>query len=618
MTPAGPDLRPYFNRAWYRAAHGPGKPRLRWRPWQYYRQRGWRKGHSPGPLFDAAWYLRSHDDVREAGLDPLAHYVTHGWREGRQPHPLFDPTWYRARYPEVDARGLEPLLHYLQVGWRQGTSPHPAFDAAGYLARNADVAASALEPVAHYLAHGWREGRNPHPLFDVRWYLEANPDVALADVEPLSHFLAVGWQEGRQASPWFSAARFPAAAAGGGTDPNPFVRFLVAEYEPVAGDVMRRSAAVARVMPAAESPPATAADSVRAIAMYLPQFHRVPENDRWWGEGFTEWTNVRRARPMFSGHEQPHVPHPDVGYYDLDDASVLERQAALARRHGIHGFCYYHYWFAGRRILEKPVERLLASDGPDFPFCLCWANENWTRTWDGRDQEMLLEQWHSPESDERFLVDLLPALRDRRYITVEGRPLVVVYRPALLAAGTADRWRLVAERAGLPGLFLALVHSFDQVDPRTLGFDAAIQFPPLELTTEPLPTRRLRGRSRRFRGSVLDYRAAVRQAIARPQPEYTLFRGVMPGWDNTPRRMERATAWIGDSPELYGRWLRAAAERMRREQPADRQLVFINAWNEWGEGAHLEPDVRHGYRRLEETAAALAWPPAGQAGRRTA
>jgi len=612
-----PDLRRYFDRAWYAATYGADRLHARRKPWQYYCQRGRRKGHSPGPLFDSAWYLQCHADVRDAGLDPLAHYVAHGWHEGRQPHPLFEPTWYRRRHPEVDADGFEPLLHYLSLGWRKGFSPHPAFDTAGYLARNPDVASADLEPLAHYLAHGWREGRKPHPLFDVHWYLEANPDIALADVEPLGHFLTVGWREGRQVSPWFDSEKYQAVVNVAG-DPNPFVQFLIADYDPVAEDVCQRAEVLARVLPARGSPAEqdrTDCQQVRAIAMYLPQFHRVAENDRWWGEGFTEWTNVRRARPLFTGHEQPHVPHPDVGYYDLLDTTVLKRQAAMASRHGIHGFCFYHYWFNGRRILEKPVEQLLASGQPDFPFCLCWANENWTRTWDGRDQDLLLEQWHSPESDERFLLELLPALRDRRAIRVEGRPLLLVYRPALLAAGTADRWRRVAERAGLPGLYLATVQSFDQGDPRAFGFDAAIQFPPLQIATHPIPRRRLRGLRLGFQGAVLDYREAVRQAISRPPPDYPLFRGVMTGWDNTPRRMERAAVWVNDSPELYGRWLRAAVERMRREQPPERQLVFINAWNEWGEGAHLEPDMRHGYRLLEETAAAVSPASAGAAGR---
>ncbi len=621
MTVANqPDLRAYFDRAWYIAAYGADKLRVRRKPWQYYRRRGRHKLHAPQALFDSAWYLDRHPDVREAKLDPLAHYVAHGWREGRQPHPIFDPSWYRFRYPEVAAAGIEPLLYYLTVGWRQGHSPHPAFDAAGYLARYPDVASADLEPLGHYLAHGWREGRNPHPLFDLGWYLERNSDVALAGVEPLGHFLAAGWRERRQVSRWFSPSAY-AAAASLPAEVNPLSHFLIHVYEPVASDAGQRAAAVVRYLPvepsaeaakpsASWSAPANAvADKgqPRAIAMYLPQFHRVPENDQWWGEGFTEWTNVGRARPMFTGHAQPRQPHPDIGCYDLDDETVLDRQAAMARRYGIHGFCFYHYWFAGRRILEKPVERLLASGRPDVPFCLCWANENWTRTWDGLDREVLLEQRHSPASDEQFLVELLPALRDRRYITVEGRPLLIIYRTGLLAdaAATAERWRRIADREGLPGLYLAAMHSFDQADPRQIGFDAAIQFPPLQIPAANHAPGGVPGLSKEFCGSVLDYQEAVRHSLARPLPDYPLFRGVMPGWDNTPRRMERSTIWHHATPELYGRWLEATLEQMRREQPPQRQLVFINAWNEWGEGAALEPDLQHGYRLLEETAAAL-------------
>jgi GT2 family glycosyltransferase/glycosyltransferase involved in cell wall biosynthesis len=608
-----PNLRPYFDARWYARSYGKGKWVIRQFPWSYYRRRGWRKVHSPQRLFAATWYLSCYPDVKASGLDPLAHYVRHGSKEGRRPHPMFDPSWYLSRYPDVAAAGVEPLLHYTTEGWRQGRSPHPAFDSVGYLAAHPDVAAAGVEPLGHYLDHGWRQGHKPHPLFDVAWYLDRNPDVALAGIEPLTHFIGSGWRERRDPSPEFSLGAFIASLERP-LDPgvNPFVHFLITEYD-TARTPDDRMTVASRYVPVGQSAstvtvtgPVNRGD-VRAIAIYLPQFHRVPENDAWWGEGFTEWTNVRRARPMFAGHQQPHVPHPDVGYYDLADDSVLQQQAEMARRHGIHGFCFYHYWFDGRRILEKPVERFLASGKPDIPFCLCWANENWTRTWDGLDREVLLEQRHSPDSDERFIRDLLPALRDRRYITVEGRPLLAVYRPSLLTepAATADRWRRIAEQEGLPGLHLVAVHSFDQSDPRSYGFDAAIQFPPLQIPATNIRNTGLAGMNRQFRGGVLDYREAICHSLARPAAPYPLYRGVMPGWDNTARRMERATAWINSSPELYGRWLRAVVDQMQREQPPEHQLVFINAWNEWAEGAHLEPDCRNGYRNLEETAAAL-------------
>ncbi|MBU3728175.1 MAG: glycosyltransferase, partial [Phycisphaerales bacterium] len=346
---------------------------------------------------------------------------------------------------------------------------------------------------------------------------------------------------------------------------------------------------------------------VRAIAMYLPQFHRIRENDQWWGAGFTEWTNVRRAKPFYLGHAHPAVPHPDVGYYDLDDPEVLERQAALARQFGIHGFCFYYYWFGGRRVLERPLDRMLSSGRPDFPFCICWANEDWTRAWDGRGSEVLIGQDHSAEGDERFILDVLPLLRDPRYIRVDGKPLLVVYRPGLLSNPrvTAARWRDVCRREGIGEIHLASVRSFDKADPRDIGFDATIQFPPLQIPAKdrsadaPLMT------DPGFGGVILDYRDAAHFSCQEQASGYRMYRGVMPSWDNTPRRMERATSWINSSADAYQRWLERAVEQTVSEHDGDHRIVFINAWNEWAEGAHLEPDVRNGYARLSSTAVAL-------------
>lgn len=623
-------LRPYFDRAWYVAEHG-RKWQIRRFPWWYHCLRGWKKGLSPHPLFDAAWYLAEHPDVARVRIDPVLHYVRHGWREGRSPHPAFDAPWYLDRNPDVAASGMEPLHHYLSYGWREGRAPHPAFDASKYLAEHADVARAGSEPLTHYLTVGWKEGRQPHALFDGAWYLQEYSDVAVSGIDPFTHFLAHGWREGREPTWRFSMNRYAASRERPLAETvNPFLHFLVMEYAAVADDpdavesLLARysnddegdSASATRRLVGASSEGHRQPGDVQAIAMYLPQFHRVPENDRWWGEGFTEWTNVRRARPMYEGHHQPHVPHPDIGYYDLDDPTVLERQATLAARYGIHGFCFYYYWFDGRRILEKPLDRMLRSGKPDFPFCFCWANENWTRTWDGLDREVLLEQRHSPDGDERFLRDLLPALRDPRYIRIDGRPLLAVYRPGLLddAAATAGRWREIARREGLDGLHLAAVQSFDHADPRSFGFDSAIQFPPLQIPAANLARQDRLTFHEEFRGAVHDYRDAAQHALRVPKQRYPLFRGVMPGWDNTPRRMERGTSWVNASPECYGRWLRAAVEQTQREHPAGRQLIFINAWNEWAEGAHLEPDTRNGYRYLEETHAALQTAQGGQHG----
>jgi GT2 family glycosyltransferase/glycosyltransferase involved in cell wall biosynthesis len=346
---------------------------------------------------------------------------------------------------------------------------------------------------------------------------------------------------------------------------------------------------------------------VRVIAMYLPQFHRIRENDEWWGDGFTEWTNVRRARPLYEGHAQPAVPHPDIGYYDLNDPEVLERQAALASQFGIHGFCFYYYWFGGRRLLERPLDRMLSSGRPDFPFCICWANESWTRAWDGRTSEVLIGQDHSAESDERFILDVLPFLRDRRYIRVEGKPLLVVYRPGLLpdARAAAARWRDVCRREGIGEIHLASVRSFDKTDPRDIGFDATIQFPPLQIPARDRSADAGLMTDPDFRGVILDYRDAAHFSCQESASGYRMYRGVMPSWDNTPRRMERATIWVNSSPDAYQLWLESAVGQTLSEHDGDHRLVFINAWNEWAEGAHLEPDVHNGYARLSSTAVSL-------------
>lgn len=606
-------LKKYFSRPWYLRRYA-GTLRQRLFPFRYYLRKGWKKGHSPCPLFDGAWYLEQNPDVAAHGLEPLNHYVTYGWLENRQPHPLFDGKWYREQNPDVAAAGKEPLLHYITHGWREGRRPHPAFDTQRYLRENSDIAKTGLDPLSHYIDRGWQEGCRPVSLFDPRWYLQRNIDVELAGYEPLSHFLTQGWRQGRNPSDCFDLNAYASRHDGENWQcTNPFLHFLASdEAQACTSDTALTQLAICQATPTislGHDPSEMSADAtVKAIAMYLPQFHRIPENDMWWEEGFTEWTNVRRGEPMFAGHYQPHVPHPDVGYYDLLDAAVLERQADMARRHGIHGFCFYHYWFNGCRLLEMPVNRMLASGKPDFPFCLCWANENWTRTWDGLDREVLMQQVYSPENDERFIQELLPVFADPRYIRIEGRPLLLVYRTGLLhdPAATARRWRAVARAEGLDDIHLSAVQSFDKRDPHDYGFDSAVQFPPLQLPVRNCAKDPSLSVSPQFHGGILDYREAVRRSVSEVPSSYTLFRGVMPGWDNTARRMERATAWINASPELYGKWLQAAVESTRRTMPASRRFLFINAWNEWAEGAHLEPDQHHGYQFLEQTGRALS------------
>ena len=353
----------------------------------------------------------------------------------------------------------------------------------------------------------------------------------------------------------------------------------------------------------------------RLIAFYLPQFHPTPENDEWWGTGFTEWRNVVKARPLFAGHYQPHLPA-DLGFYDLRVPEVREQQAALAREYGVYGFCYYHYWFHGRRVLQRPFAEVLESGRPDFPFCLCWANENWTRVWDGGERALLLEQRYSAEDDRSHIRSLIAAFRDRRYIRIDGRPLFLVYRTEALPdpARTAEIWREECTRAGVGDPYLARVERFvGGVDPATIGFDAAVEFAPegggapMFRGAMPRVLSKLGLFPRCFQENyVAKYDHVVAGMRRKPAAAYTRFRCVSPSWDNTPRRRTGARVLIDATPDKYGVWLRETLRETARTSRGDRRIVFVNAWNEWAEGCHLEPDLRWGRAYLEATRRAVA------------
>ena len=359
---------------------------------------------------------------------------------------------------------------------------------------------------------------------------------------------------------------------------------------------------------------------VRAIAFYLPQFHPIPENDEWWGKGFTEWTNVTKAKPVFPGHYQPHLPA-DHGFYDLRLPEVREQQAVLAKEYGIHGFCYYHYWFNGRRILERPFNEVLASGKPDFPFCLCWANENWTKTWCGGSRDVLLEQNYSHEDDLEHIRSLIPAFKDPRYIRINGKPLFLVYRTELLPdpAKTAAIWQNEARKSGLPGLYLARIENFVQgVDPSSIGFDAAIEFAPdSSKAGTPLFSGHLASLLGKLNllptffqdNHIYSYPATVHGMLSKPEKTYRWFRCVSPMWDNSARRSVNAAIFIGSTPAIYKQWFSKIITRTRQHHTGDEQIVFINAWNEWAEGCHLEPDQKWGRTYLEATRDALAVTP---------
>ena len=372
-------------------------------------------------------------------------------------------------------------------------------------------------------------------------------------------------------------------------------------------------------------------ETVRAIAFHLPQFHPIPENDRWWGQGFTEWINVARTKPLFPGHYQPHLPA-DLGFYDLRSPEARAAQAELAADYGIYGFCYFHYWFHGRQLLERPVNEILRTSEPDFPFCLCWANESWSRRWDGGDNEVLIEQCYSEADDLAHIRALLPFFLDERYIRVMGCPLFAVYRASKLPdpRRTTDLWRREAERVGLRGLFLVRVESHMEFgDPREIGFDCSLEFQHGGRLHLDRPDRRIPRRSwwhrRKLRTAehafydhaIYDYQDLVGHGLNKPVLPYPRIPCVCPGWDNSARRKMGAIILINSTPDLYEGWLREIVARRRSNMLpgspgliSSDSLVFINAWNEWAEANHLEPCQRWGRGYLEATRRALSVPAA--------
>lgn len=370
-------------------------------------------------------------------------------------------------------------------------------------------------------------------------------------------------------------------------------RLRVHTGEPAIAHVSYRHEALPSPMPA------------KIVAFYLPQFHPIAENDSWWGTGFTEWRNVARALPQFEGHCQPRLPA-DLGFYDLRDPETMRAQVRLASEYGIGAFCFYFYWFSGKTLLEQPLQQRLRDSSIDLPFCLCWANENWSRRWDGRSDDVLIEQQHTAGDDVAFISHVAIYLRDPRYLRVDGRPLLLVYRPDLLpnARHTAQRWREWCRANDIGEIHLAYVQGFQRPDPHDIGFDAAVEFPP-NLSNPRNATADQTLLNPQYEGQVLDWRELADEYASRDMPRYPLYPAVNAGWDNEPRRSGRGRVYLHASPRGYRDWLKATITGRLANVPARDRVIFINAWNEWAEGAVLEPDALLGHAWLDATRRAL-------------
>lgn len=343
--------------------------------------------------------------------------------------------------------------------------------------------------------------------------------------------------------------------------------------------------------------------SVKLIAFYLPQFHPFAENDKWWGKGFTEWSNVAKAQPNYQGHYQPHLPI-HCGYYDLRVPQVMREQARLAKAYGVHGFNYYFYWFAGKVLMDTPLQMMLRDPQVDMPFCLTWANENWTRRWDGLEEDVLIAQEHSAQDSLAFIRHLLQYFDDSRYIKVDGKPLLIVYRASSIPdmAATARLWREEVVKHGLPGLYLICAQTFGVLAPDEFGFDAALEFPP-HGTAHRRINEQLDITNPDYAGNLFSYETVVDNVVRLPEPDYKRYRTAMLTWDNTARKQNNSHTFHGFSLLRYKQWLAFICNSVHAnpKYASDEKLVFVNAWNEWAEGSHLEPDRKFGYGYLQAT-----------------
>jgi hypothetical protein len=537
--------------------------------------------------FDAEYYLETYPDVKNSNIDPILHFIKYGWKEGRNPSQFFNTTFYIETNLKSNVIRANPLVHYINYGKKEGLATsssysgklEPIFETRKQL--EAYRSKSPFNKSTTSIRIRFWKKKISNGLFSIKkWGFIATLRILLRKIGVPTRI--INWL--------FSYSKLPSSK-------TPY--FTVYKHQLEASTGVKRDGFVEYE----ENDAKNISSLVKLIAFYLPQYHPFPENDRWWGKGFTEWTNVSKAVPQFVGHIQPRLPG-ELGFYDLRVPEIQHRQIELAENYGIHGFCFHYYWFGGKRLLEKPLDQFISDPNIEFPFCICWANENWTRAWDGRSSEVLIRQTHSFEYDSLIIKDLMSLFEKPNYIRINGRPLIIVYRSDILqdAKETLEFWREYSISHGAGNPYILMAQTFDVSDPQPYGFDGAVEFPPHNRRIIEEITPNLKILNPDYDGRVYRYEDLSKTAIddisLKP---YNRFNTVVPGWDNEARRPGKGNTYFGSTPALYADWLRAACKFAVNQKAQSERFVFINAWNEWAEGAYLEPDRYNGYAYLQAT-----------------
>ena len=565
-------------------------------------------------IFDAKHYRLQCADIPE-GLEPLEHYLTEGEALGYRPCHLFDPVWYRRTYDVQTAGDMGLLHHYVTTGEKLGNAPSSRFDPIWY-AQEYGIDLNAECALVHYLrAHPHERAANIY--FSAREYTTRFPDIKAAKLDPYEHYLNWGIFENRRASDNFDANFVWQRYLNNDRTKNPLLLFLefghhfgwlpkAAVNEVNVPREIRRFTAPGTDFEQTQSS-ATGPRKTKALAFYLPQFHPIDENDAWWGKGFTEWRNVPRGVPRFAGHYQPRVPR-DLGFYELIGTDVMKKQIDMARTAGLFGFCFYYYNFNGRRLLEKPLDAFVEDQSIDFPFCLLWANENWSRRWDGLEQEVLIGQKYDANSEALIIDDLARYMKNPHYITIDGRPLFFLYRSDVVPdiANAVKRWRERFKTQHGLNPWIVMAQAFGVNDPRPGGFDGALEFPPHKFgSTLPRITSNIEILDPDFRGDVYSYDDLVEASLKDFPAEYQLMKTAVPSWDNDARKQGSGLVMQGATPAKFQGWLEDLTRTVETKRFLGEKIIMINAWNEWCEGAYLEPDVHFGFGFLNAMSRAL-------------